>query len=286
MSGQTSMLLAYLVNSLWQVPLIVAAAWMAARMLRTLGPAAEHRVWVAALVLEGVVPALSMLPWERMHFAWPWAAHATAIAEGQVTATTGAGMVFEALRIPPALAALLVVAYLAAVVYGAIRFAWHFVRLSSLCRSAEPVVLNEDAARSWERWLVRFGAGRVVLASSAKIFAPVTMGIRQSRVLLPRGLIHRLSQGDLDTAIAHELAHIVRKDFVKNLCYEVIFLPVGYHPGLWFTRQRMLETREMVCDEMAARVAGGRAYAESLLRLASLLLQGKPVRVPHCNWGI
>ncbi len=37
----------------------------------------------------------------------------------------------------------------------------------------------------------------------------------------------------------------------------------------------------MVCDEMAAVISGGEAYAQSLLRLAALLLQGKPVRVPH-----
>jgi len=37
----------------------------------------------------------------------------------------------------------------------------------------------------------------------------------------------------------------------------------------------------MVCDEMAAGISGGEAYAQSLLRLAALLLQGRPVRVPH-----
>jgi TonB family protein len=100
-------------------------------------------------------------------------------------------------------------------------------------------------------------------------------------VLLPDGLIHRVSQDDLDTAIAHELAHIRRKDFLKNLIYEIVSLPVSYHPGSWFTRHRVMETREMVCDEMAAGATGDHAYAQSLLRLASLLLEGRPVRVPH-----
>ncbi len=47
----------YVLNSLWQVPLVFAAAWVAARMLRSAGPRAEHRVWVGALLLEAVVPA-------------------------------------------------------------------------------------------------------------------------------------------------------------------------------------------------------------------------------------
>jgi TonB family protein len=37
----------------------------------------------------------------------------------------------------------------------------------------------------------------------------------------------------------------------------------------------------MVCVEMAAEDAGNHAYAQSLLRLAALLLQGRPVRVPQ-----
>jgi TonB family protein len=61
----------------------------------------------------------------------------------------------------------------------------------------------------------------------------------------------------------------------------VLSLPISYHPGLWLSRQRIMETREMVCDEMAAGISGNQEYAQSLLRLAALLLQGKPVRVPH-----
>jgi len=94
-------------------------------------------------------------------------------------------------------------------------------------------------------------------------------------------MVTRMPHADLDTAIAHEFAHIRRKDFLKNLAYEIAALPLSYHPCLWFTRQRIAETREMVCDEMAAGISGSEEYAQSLLRLAGLLLQGRPVRVPH-----
>ena len=72
-----------------------------------------------------------------------------------------------------------------------------------------------------------------------------------------------------------------RRDFAKNLLYELLTLPVSYHPGVWFTRQRMTESREMVCDEMAAETAGSKEYAASLLRLARLLMQGRQVGVPY-----
>jgi TonB family protein len=121
----------------------------------------------------------------------------------------------------------------------------------------------------------------IAIVSSTEIFAPVTLGIAHQCVMLPAAMAIRMPQAELDTALAHEFAHIRRNDFLKNLVYEILALPVSYHPFVWFTRQQMMETREMACDEMAAKISGSEEYAQSLLRLAALLLQGGPVRVPH-----
>ena len=282
MSSIESVLVTYVLNSLWQAPLVFAAAWIAARGLRAAGPAAEHRVWVSALVLQSTLPALSILPWERLHFAWPWIAQGGSAAEAQVSVLMGAGTGFAALRLPREMTGALALAYAAVTGYFVARFAWRCVRLALLEQGAEPLRLSGEAALSCERWLKRLGiAGPVAMASSKEIFAPVTMGVVHRRVMLPAGMVTRMPQEDLDTVIAHEFAHIRRKDFLKNLAYEIAALPVSYHPCLWVTRQFMTETREMVCDEMAAGISGGDEYAQSLLRLAALLLQGKPVRVPH-----
>ena len=73
-----------------------------------------------------------------------------------------------------------------------------------------------------------------------------------------------------------------RHDFLKNLLYAVATLPVAFHPAMWLTRSRMEESREMVCDELAAEaVAGRETYARSLLRLASLLVRERPARELH-----
>ncbi|HMG87217.1 MAG TPA: M56 family metallopeptidase [Terracidiphilus sp.] len=284
MSGFESALVSYVLNSLWQAPLVFAAAWIGARGLRAAGPAAEHRVWVSALVLESALPALSILPWEKMHFVWPWFAHQASAPDGQVSVRmgVGAGDGFAALRLPPGVMGALAIVYAAATGYFIARFVWRCVRLSLLRRGAEPLRLSGEAALSFERWLKRMGiAGPVAIVGSKEIFAPVTMGIVHGRVMLPAGMITHMPQTDLDTAIAHEFAHIRRKDFLKNLAYEIAALPLSYHPCLWVTRQFMTETREMVCDEMAAGISGSEEYAQSLLRLAALLLQGRAVRVPH-----
>lgn len=280
MSGPASFLLSYLVNLLWQVPLILLAAWIAARVLRPIGPVAEHRAWVTALVLASAVPALSMLPWERLYPAWPWHAQPAAVS-GQVTVAFGAGNGFRAFGFPPPIARVLLIGYLSVTAYFAIRFAWHCLGLSGLSRTAEQVAPEGDLARTWTRWMRRFDARRVVLASSAQVVSPVMIGVFEKRVLLPAGLLGRLDQRELETVIAHELAHASRNDFVKNLLYELMFLPLSYHPAAWFIRQQMTETREMICDRMAAQSVGNGRYAQSLLHLASLLIEGKPIRVPQ-----
>jgi TonB family protein len=284
MSGLEPVLVSYVLNSLWQAPLVFAAAWIAARGLRAAGPAAEHRVWVSALVLESALPALSLLPWEKMHFAWPLMMHGGVLPDGQVSFEmgAGAGAGFAGVRLPSGVMGALATMYAVLTGYFIARFVWRCVRLSWLSRGAEPMRLSGEVALSCERWLERMGiAGPVALVSSEEVFAPVTMGVVQRGVMFPAGMMARMAQADVDTAIAHEFAHIRRNDFLKNLVYEIAALPLSYHPCLWFTRQRITETREMVCDEMAAGFQGGDAYAQSLLRLAGLLLQGRAVRVPH-----
>ena len=282
MSGFENLILSYVLNSLWQAPLLFLAAWIAARMLRTAGPAAEHRVWVGSLLFESLLPAVSILPWHRFPIAWPWHVQGVAIGDAQVSVQMGAGAGFAALRIPPPMMAALAVVYAALTGYFIARFVWRCKRLSALARGTESLNLSGEAALSCERWSDRLGIiGPIALVYSDEIFAPVSMGVGRRRVMLPAGMVTRLPHADLDTAIAHEFAHIRRNDFLKNLVYEIVAIPVSYHPCLCFTRQRMMETREMVCDEMAAGISGNQEYAQSLLRLAALLLQGRPLRVPH-----
>jgi hypothetical protein len=69
--------------------------------------------------------------------------------------------------------------------------------------------------------------------------------------------------------VSHELAHVRRYDFFFNLLYEVIFIPLCFHPCAAFIMSRIAQTRELACDEIAAPMLPtvGR-YARSLLRIA------------------
>lgn len=279
MSGFEDLLLSYLVNSLWQVPLLLLGGLLAARLLRRAGPAAEHRAWVGALLAQAVLPAVSLEPWQRLHVAWPWHASAAAMKDATVSVQMGAGNGLGTLLLPSAAMTAVSVLYGGIILYFAARFAWRCWRLAALMRSTSPLHPAHRIRQSPERWPAL--ASAVEIRSSPQIFAPLTVGFIRKRVLIPTGMLSGLSPGDIDTAIAHEFAHVQRNDFLKNLVYELLSLPVSYHPAFWLARQRMTETREMVCDHLAAELSGSHHYAQSLLRLASLLLQGKPLGVPH-----
>ncbi len=273
--------LTYLLNSLWQIPLLFAAGWLAARALRSSGPRAEHRVWVTTLTLQCLVPAASIFPidWLRTFSLLSWNTSHASGAYVSVTMAGGSGV--APVPLPAFLLATVAVLYAAVSTYFAARFLWRGMNLSLLRREVEPVQLTGEAARFWERCSRTFATEDVSIAASSRVFSPVTMGLWRKLLLLPVAMVDVLPNGDLETIIAHEFAHMQRNDFMKNLFYELLSLPVTYHPLLWVTRAQVMETREMICDQMAAAMSGRNEYARSLLRMASLLVPGKPDRTPH-----
>jgi TonB family protein len=280
MSGFETWVLTYLVNSVWQIPLLVAAGWVAARAVQPLGPGAEHKVWVAVLVGEALMPASSLLPAGWLRIALPWGGGDTG-GPGHVSVTMGTGIVLGSSHLPLNLWAIAALAYGAVTAWFAMRFVWRWMRLAVLRRESVAVDLTSEAAEPWTRCADRFGVSEVALATSLRIFGPVTMGFFRRIILLPPGVLSRLEEPERNTVIAHEFAHIRRKDFLKNLIYEALALPVSYHPLVWFTRERVTASREMVCDRMAAEMTGTAQYARSLLRLATALGGGLPAHLPH-----
>ena len=280
MKSFESWILSYLLNSLWQIPLLCAAGWIAARALRTVGSAAEHRVWVTVLLLQSLLPAGSALPWEWLRTLFTMG-DARRGGDAHVSVVMGAGTGLGAVHLPSEFLTTIAITYGALSAYFAARFVWRWRKLSLLRQEAVEVVLTGEAALDWAQCSKRFGIDEASIAASTQIFGPVTMGLVRKLVLVPVSMAAGLPEADLRTVIAHEFAHMRRNDFLKNIIYELLSLPVSYHPLFWLTRERLTESREMVCDEMAAGIAGRNEYARSLLRLASLLVKGMSIRTPH-----
>lgn len=275
MRSLESWMLSYLLNSLWQVPMLAAAGWVAARVLRRMGAVAEHRVWVAVLVLQAALPASPMLPdgWLRAIFSRPNQSG----AEGNVSVVFGPGAAMGGAHFPSLLLTLVAVAYACVTAYFIARYLWRSLQLASLRRHASELTLSPTQADILARARQNFGIENVALRVTPELRVPVTLGLTRSFILLPASLALELSDLDFRTVIEHELAHIRRHDFARNLAYELLSLPLSYHPLLRLTRESITETREMICDQLAAEHTGAMEYGRSLLRLASLLV-GTPLR--------
>jgi TonB family protein len=280
MTAIESWVLSYLANSLWQAPLLFAAGWIAARLARPAGPAAEHRIWVAVLALQSLLPAASVASWQwvRTVFYWPGRFHP---GDGVVSVIMGPGSALGSVPLPRFSLTALAVAYGLACLWLLTRFAWRYAGLGAIRHEAIDLPETSEPARCCSRCADRLGLEGVSVATSTRVFSPVVPGFRRRTILLPATMLPRLTPADLEAVLAHECAHLLRNDFLRNLLYEALTIPIGYHPLLWATRGRLTETREMACDQMAAADGGQKEYARSLLRLATVLIERMPVNTCH-----
>lgn len=274
------LVLNYLLNALWQVPVIFLVATLAARLARSAGPHVEHRIWVAALVLQVVLPACAFGPALRGIFL-----SLISRRSGHVTTQItilNATAADNGLHLATMVASAALIVYIAVLLYLAARLLYRLHHARSLRRTARFITLSGEPLTIWQRCTSIFGVHDAQLATSTAIAGPSTIGIRRRIVLLPPALLTSIPHEDLTAALAHEFAHMRRRDFARNLLYELIALPVAWHPLLWLTRHRITESREMVCDELAAQATHGTTrYAHSLLRLAACFSCPTPATTLH-----
>jgi TonB family protein len=270
-------LLRYLTHSAVTLAMVGAVAWLGDRLLRSVGPQAQHRMWVTALLMSVALPLLPAGWLARLGPA------PTSAGLGTVTVTYHTvAAAAERWTVSPLLCAMLAAAYLLTLLFYVVRLLWRGRRTGAMVRRATLLPLEASACGFLNDAARRFGVAMPEVRCSSETRGPVVLGLRRPLLLVPEGFLttenQRASDGDVRTAsdddiaaaLAHECAHIRRRDFAKNLIYECVAAAVAYHPACWLMRRRIAETRELVCDEMAAGAAGDRAeYAASLLRLAT-----------------
>jgi hypothetical protein len=71
--------------------------------------------------------------------------------------------------------------------------------------------------------------------------------------------------------LAHELAHIVRRDYLFHLLQSVAETVFFYHPAVWYLSAVLHAERENCCDDLATQLTGSpRQLARALAALAEL----------------
>lgn len=110
----------------------------------------------------------------------------------------------------------------------------------------------------------------LLMLESARIKSPMTLGHLKPVVLVPAGLLTGLSTSQVEAVLAHELAHILRNDFLVNLILSFLEGIFFYHPAVWWISERIRQEREHCCDDMAVNITEDKKeYAETLALVAT-----------------
>jgi GWxTD domain-containing protein len=235
-----------LLHFLWQGSAIVILYALARRCARR--PQTRYVLACGALAAMMVAPALTFfLTTDAAGHAAVWTISAS---EGQ--------------RVFPAVVAL----WAAGVVAFSIRLigGWRFtVRLRATSHPA-PAEWQERM----ERIAVRVGASavRAKLVVSSLVCVPTVIGCLRPLILMPVESLTGMPAEHLAALLAHELAHIRRRDFLMSVLQNVAEALLFYHPAVWWVSDQIRAERELCCDDLAVAASDDvLTYARALAAL-------------------
>ncbi len=111
-----------------------------------------------------------------------------------------------------------------------------------------------------------------LLALSERVLVPIVVGVAKPAILLPAAALTRLTPAQLETVIAHELAHLRRFDHLVLLGQRVLEAVMFFHPAVWWISRSIDSARERCCDDLVLQVGAEPAdYAESLVLFSEIL---------------
>jgi beta-lactamase regulating signal transducer with metallopeptidase domain len=126
----------------------------------------------------------------------------------------------------------------------------------------------------------------VKVKSSASLLEPGLVGILNPVVLLPQGLIDRLSPGEIQSILAHELTHLRRRDNLTAAVHMLVEALFWFYPLVWIIGSRLIAERERACDEgVLAHGHDREVYAGGILKVCKFCLQSPLACAPGVSGG-
>lgn len=121
-----------------------------------------------------------------------------------------------------------------------------------------------------------------VQAASLRGGNPFVLGVWQPRIVVPVDIESRHDAGGLALILAHERAHVARRDPMVLLIAECLCSLFWFNPLVHLAQWALRRDQELACDARAlsGRAGWRRRYAETLLRAAN---SGEAAAGP-CAW--
>ena len=173
---------------------------------------------------------------------------------------------------------LIVLAELWTIGFGGIAVwqAFRILRFGRLLRAAQPAppdVLRMAAETGKQLGLRRAPAIRMLPVRVSPMIWIIGL---KPQVLLPTELFKRLEPAAQSLLLAHELAHVRRKDHLVRLLQLLISTLFWWHPVVWWACRELQQLEELCCDAMVAGLvpSSKKAYATALMDTLDFLCDG------------
>lgn len=247
-----------LVHSFWMLALVGLAAALLMRWAGAGRPGLQHALAWAALLLCLALPMAVFI--HRLGGAWEGG-----LAQGVATAVPA---VQGAAPLPVASSwgdrgrELLLSAFPWITGAWALGSALMALRLAGGWRTARR--WRREAGAPPPAWAARLRSlgfrmglrADVELKVTPRLATPAALGVWRPVVLLPAACLAGLPEAYLEALLAHELAHVLRHDYLFNLLQSVLEVLLFHHPTVWWLSRRIRSLREHLADDLAARALG------------------------------
>jgi bla regulator protein blaR1 len=269
-------------NHVWQSTLFLLAVWVATLALRRNGARVRYWLWTAASIkflvpLSAAVAVVERIEWPRTASA-PGPAVAFVMDDVLTPATGVVVPQIAAFDTPTEALASGETAWLMVAVWaiGALvvlaRWWRQWQPIGAALREATPVALDAS-----------YAAGDLAVVAAPTMPEPGVVGLWRPRLVLPEGIVERLTPAQLRSLIAHERCHVRHRDNLVAALHMVVEAIFWFHPAVWWIESRLVDERERACDE-AVLQSGNRPedYAEGILEVCR---QSAGLR-PACVAGV
>lgn len=136
------------------------------------------------------------------------------------------------------------------------------------------VLPGSPAFESLDRLRVRVGfRGRVRLTVCPELDAPVAFGVLRPEICVPKRAMLEMSAASRDAMLAHELAHVVRRDPLWLEFAHTLRAMFPWQPLLAVATRRLRALAEFRCDAVGARLVGAVEVADCLVEVAGWLAE-------------
>jgi uncharacterized protein (TIGR03067 family) len=97
-------------------------------------------------------------------------------------------------------------------------------------------------------------------------------------IILPQNLLGDLDPAQRDAVLAHELAHVLRRDHLVRWLEVIVLVPFWFNPLAWWARRELRRAEEECCDAHVVWLLpeSRREYGRALVKTLEFLSSGTP----------